>query len=324
MISTTRRLWIGWLSAALLLVIGALDVITGFELSFSIFYLLPIGLVAWYVGRWQGQVFSVMSALVWLYADLDAEHIYSHWAYPLWNAGTRLVVFGLVVELLDRMHQSLRRERKLALSDPLTGAANTRQLRQRLELELARHRRTGQPLALVYLDLDNFKHVNDRWGHAEGDEVLRVVVQSLQRRLRATDLVARMGGDEFALLLPETHADEAERLVETLRARLVGAMRERTWPVTCSVGVVCCARVHGVGVADLLRRADALMYQVKHQTKDDVRVLRLGELEGLEEAQQHDQQGHEDDQRADHDDALRPHGASIPLRRAVKGGLDLS
>ncbi|HSD78813.1 MAG TPA: GGDEF domain-containing protein, partial [Solirubrobacteraceae bacterium] len=99
--------------------------------------------------------------------------------------------------------------RRASLLDPLTGLANRRLLHERLEAELARHRRHGGPVAVLALDLDGFKGVNDRFGHPVGDEVLRDVAHALRRALRAEDVAARAGGDEFWVLAPETGADGA-------------------------------------------------------------------------------------------------------------------
>src|SRR6201992_640237 len=112
---------------------------------------------------------------------------------------------------LERERNALRRD---ALSDPVTGAANRRSLLSRADYEIARHRRAGQSFALVMLDLDGFKALNDRFGHAAGDDLLRDVAGSLRRGLRAQDTVARVGGDEFCVLAPETDARGMDRLAD--------------------------------------------------------------------------------------------------------------
>ncbi|HRI52198.1 MAG TPA: GGDEF domain-containing protein [Pseudomonadota bacterium] len=115
------------------------------------------------------------------------------------------------------MRAAYERERRLALTDPLTGASNRRFFVEFAQREIERLRRYGLPFSLCYLDLDNFKDVNDQYGHSTGDDLLRQLVQALASQVRASDLVARMGGDEFALLLPQTDAAGALAAVSKLR-----------------------------------------------------------------------------------------------------------
>jgi diguanylate cyclase (GGDEF)-like protein len=112
-------------------------------------------------------------------------------------------------ERLERERDALRRT---ALTDPLTGIANRRSLLSRIDYEIARHARTGHGFAVVMIDLDGFKSLNDRFGHLAGDDLLRDVAQALQRTIRAQDTVARIGGDEFCVLAPETEEPGIHRL----------------------------------------------------------------------------------------------------------------
>lgn len=126
------------------------------------------------------------------------------------------VVVAASVGVLESMRARLEREqaalRATALRDPLTGLANRRAFEERLAYEVARHKRKGRTFALIALDMDGFKSVNDRFGHKAGDEILRDVAASLRGVVREEDTVARLGGDEFCLLAPETDREGAERL----------------------------------------------------------------------------------------------------------------
>ena len=117
----------------------------------------------------------------------------------------------------------LQRTQHLAMTDALTKVANRRALRDALRRELARAQRSRRPLALLMLDIDGFKEINDRLGHAHGDQALQLLARCLRRATRQGDLVARIGGDEFALMLPETSAPEARAIGERIRAQLVRA-----------------------------------------------------------------------------------------------------
>jgi diguanylate cyclase (GGDEF)-like protein len=123
-----------------------------------------------------------------------------------------LLSTAVVVRHRERAHREREELRASALSDPLTGVANRRSLLTRIEYEIARHRRSRRSFALVMLDLDGFKLLNDRFGHPAGDELLREVAAELQRAMRAQDTVARIGGDEFCVLGPETSREGAQRL----------------------------------------------------------------------------------------------------------------
>ncbi|MGZ4165586.1 MAG: GGDEF domain-containing protein [Solirubrobacteraceae bacterium] len=136
---------------------------------------------------------------------------------------------------LERERDALRRD---ALSDPVTGVANRRSLMIRADYEIARHRRARQSFALVMLDLDGFKQLNDRFGHAAGDDLLRDVAGALRRTMRAQDTVARFGGDEFCVLAPETD----QRGTERLAGKVTGAVRD------VSVGMEAVAGSVGVAV----------------------------------------------------------------------------
>jgi diguanylate cyclase (GGDEF)-like protein len=143
-------------------------------------------------------------------------------------------------------------------------------------LEAERARRASRPLTLAYFDLDNFKQLNDQFGHAVGDEALRCFVQTLQVHLRIADLLARLGGDEFALLLPETGAEGAVALLSRLQEHLAREMERKGWPVTLSVGAVTFQRpLEDVDL--MIQRVDALMYAAKRKGKGRIEHALVGD-----------------------------------------------
>jgi diguanylate cyclase (GGDEF)-like protein len=131
-----------------------------------------------------------------------------------------LLTAGAITFLRERPEASEERFRRLAESDPLTGVGNYRMLLQRMPAELSHHRRHDRPHSLIVVDLNDFKRVNDEFGHQRGDRVLQEVVGSLMAGVRASDLLVRHGGDDFCVVAPETSRAEAEELAKRLRAGL--------------------------------------------------------------------------------------------------------
>ena len=129
---------------------------------------------------------------------------------------------GILLALRARLERERDAMRRFALRDPLTGLANRRALDERLAYEIARHTRHGESFAVLALDLDGFKLVNDRFGHDAGDELLREAADALVEVVRAQDTVVRLGGDEFCVLAPQTGQASADRLMTRVRAALAG------------------------------------------------------------------------------------------------------
>ncbi len=193
-------------------IIGFLDLVTGYEFAFSVFYVLPISLFTWFIGRKLGIFSSVVSAFVWLGADMAAGNTYSSPLIPYWNSIIRLLFYILITVLLSSVHNLTELEKVLSRTDNLTGAANLRHFLELVQMEIDRLQRYGHPFSLAYFDLDNFKTMNDQFGHSTGDDILCSVVNSINKNIRKTDTVTRLGGDEFALLLPFT-TEEAAKVV---------------------------------------------------------------------------------------------------------------
>jgi diguanylate cyclase len=165
----------------------------------------------------------------------------------------------------DELAVALRLTETLSLTDELTGLPNRRAFVQRLDQELSRSQRTGQPLALVLLDIDNFKDINDRYGHYVGDMILRCYAQSMVLELRQHDLLARYGGEEFVLLLPETLLGDARNAMDKLGRRIrrepLDAGGTSIDLPTFSAGIACLQS--GESATTLLNRADQSLYLAK-------------------------------------------------------------
>jgi diguanylate cyclase (GGDEF)-like protein len=240
----------------------------GRAVSLSMLYLVPVSLAAWRAGFAHGLLLALVAAV----ASYFADDVHAAAAYPaarLWNAVIRFCVFVLTSSLLARLHAALRRERALARTDPLTGVANGRTFYEIAHMEVLRAARTGRPFTLAYLDLDNFKEVNDRLGHTAGDTLLCRVAGAVRKATRATDLVARLGGDEFIVLLPETDAAGGQGSLHKLQQCLVCELGAEAVPVTCSIGSV--TYVDAPPDIDvMIRLVDGVMYRAKENGKNRI------------------------------------------------------
>ena len=159
-----------------------------------------------------------------------------------------------------------------AFTDHLTGLANRRRFERQLEREVARVERFGHPFTLLMIDIDSFKNVNDTFGHDAGDDVIRRLSKVLREGTRGIDLAARIGGEEFAVLLVETSKDGGVEVAERLRASIKSLEIPRAGHITASFGVAECPS-HAQTAAELLKAADVALYEAKRNGRDQVVVL---------------------------------------------------
>ena len=258
--------------AAVVALIGWADYATGIYLSLSIFLLVPIWAVAWYVGEHSGYVIGALASIASFFIDSNIYPPEVPMGVIAWNFSSKTAFFMLFAMLVARQRASLYAERAVASRDALTGIATRRVLFEHLEHEIAGVRRSHRPLALAYIDLDNFKAVNDERGHAAGDAALVLVADTIRSHIRDTELLARLGGDEFAVVMHGTTVAGARKATERLRETLLEAMRAQDLPITFSIGVFVYDGSEPATAESLIRTTDALMYDVKHSTKDAVRV----------------------------------------------------
>jgi diguanylate cyclase (GGDEF)-like protein len=241
------------------------------ELPIAVLYLVPVVVLVWTSGRFVGLGGAAVAALTRALVDLNDPRSLSSWTIPYWNFAISLPLYVLVAHLLQRMRVLLEREREMGMMDHLTQLGNRRFFLDIARVELNRTLRYSRPLALGYIDVDHFKEINDTRGHAAGDALLRLIANELTIVLRASDVVARIGGDEFAVLLPETSPEGAATAFRKMSEQLTSAVQSANYGVTFSVGAVT-YESGSVTLDELLAEADGLMYYVKNHGKGAVLV----------------------------------------------------
>jgi diguanylate cyclase (GGDEF)-like protein len=257
-------------SILLIVLVSVVDVLTGDGFSLSIMYLLPISLSAWFVGMRSGIVMAVLSAAALRFSTLHTETLQVPRLIYYWDIFVNLVFFLTIAVILSALRSSLQREQEMARTDSLTGVASVQYFLEVAGTELNKALRYGRPLTVAYLAIDDFKAINDRFGHTIGDMLLRVTAATIRQDLRKTDLVARLGNDEFALILVEAGYDMSEATIGRIHKSLVGAAQQRGWPVTFSIGIATFL-IPPATVDELIKFADELMVSVKSSGKNMVR-----------------------------------------------------
>jgi diguanylate cyclase (GGDEF)-like protein len=249
----------------LLLMIWLVDYGIRWDLGLSIFYVLPIAGFTWYLHNKLGYVASFLSAALWFLAEKERYTLPENIFFLVWNTGIRLAFFLLIVQLLVELKTAFQRETALATTDGLTQLLNRRAFLEILEGEIQRSLRHQFTFTLVYLDVDNFKDINDALGHAAGDRYLQEIAQVFNNNLRSGDYRTRLGGDEFAVLMPQTDQEQATPVLQRLFEQLSNIEIEVT-TVGVSMGAVT-FQIFPESAEQALTIADQLMYEVKTSGK---------------------------------------------------------
>lgn len=257
--------------AALLPIIGIVDYFAGAQTSLLALYIVPIAVIGWRTGLGPALQVAGVASAVWLGAHLADPGVP---AVPivLWNALNRAAAFVSVAVLSGLLH----RETVFARTDALTGLPNRRALLEQLNTMLFKPRHSPTSICVAYLDVDDLREVNNRFGHARGDTLLQLVSDAIRETIRTGDLPARVGGDEFVIVLWRLQSDDAvgiaQRLVERiaeLREAFSGAA------IGVSVGVACFETVPERPEV-MLEAADRALRVAKAAGKGQVRACHEG------------------------------------------------
>jgi diguanylate cyclase (GGDEF)-like protein len=248
-------------------IIGWIDYYIPPEISVAIFYLIPISLATWLVGKYTGLLVSLTSAITSLLVN---QSVYKYPVHPFvhyWNTIVILAFFLLTNYLLVKLRITLHNLENLARTDALTGLTNRKFFLDTVNNEINKALRHQEPLTLAYVDIDDFKKINDQFGHVVGDRLLCLVADTASNTLRTIDLISRIGGDEFAILLPRTGYESAEIVLHRVQKVLLASMKQQGLAVTFSIGAVTFSDPpHSVN--EIIEKADNLMYIAKKKGKN--------------------------------------------------------
>lgn len=255
---------------AVIIALGVLRIFTDAQFTFASLMLLPVLANAWFVGRIAGWLSALLAASMWVYAEYVTSDGDAIRGILLLNLAVHLLNYGIVIELARTVRNLLDEEVRNARIDKLTGVMNRRGFMETFEEHVQLARRLNASLAVSLIDLDCFKQLNDTGGHQAGDEALKALGAALMEAARSTDVVGRLGGDEFCTVAFVESFSDAEIHASRLHARLARALSGHA-PVGVSIGVVYFERVD-LSSAEMIHCADQAMYAIKQAGKGRVLV----------------------------------------------------
>lgn len=255
------------ISIFLMVAISVIDYLISTEISVSILYLLPIGISTWCTDKYISFLIILVSDLINLILNQINDKHHLHPFIHYWNALGILVFFLFTNYLLLELKSNLKNLENLAQTDNLTGLNNRRFFVEIVNNEIVKSSRYQEPLTLAYFDIDDFKKINDQYGHTAGDRLLQLVAKQAKITLRKSDVIARIGGDEFAILLPRTGYEASEVVLHRLQKMLLISTQQEGLSVTVSIGAITFCRPPQA-VSEILEQADNLMYIAKKKGKN--------------------------------------------------------
>ncbi len=259
-----------FLGCAFLALTGVVDYIAGYEVNVSFLYLLPISIFGWNINLPAGIFISILCSATSVFAHQMSGLTYSNTPILLWNIISMAIFFIIFAYAIAITKDIYHEEKSLARQDALTGIANRNAFIEMGSLELERCKRYEHPITIAYIDCDNFKAINDTLGHQTGDMLLKVVAETLKNNIRTSDIVSRIGGDEFAVIMPETEAVPSGIAFKKIQNALLHSMLKNRWDVTFSIGIAT-FESPPESLDELISKADTLMYDAKKNGKNMIR-----------------------------------------------------
>jgi diguanylate cyclase (GGDEF)-like protein len=267
---THKNVFLG-LGIFFLVLISCIDYFVPPEIYLSFFYLLPIYSLTWFVGRKAGILAAVISAIA-----NSVTHLINENANPFfliigfWNSCLNLSLFLILSTLIFEVNHFIEEERQQARIDKVTGLANKRLFFELSHLEIKKSNRYRHPLTVIYIDIDDFTKINALSGRTVGDKVLKVVAETIKNSIRETDIIGRIGDDEFSIVLPGSGYEPAQIVICRVQNELLKVMQINNWAITFSIGAVTFINPPK-SVEEMLQPADRLMYLVKNEGKNHLK-----------------------------------------------------
>jgi len=256
----------------LVVIVFIIDHLLGRQIRTSILLMLPVVIASWYGSARTGIFLCFIISVIWIIYYMSFINADSFETNNWWNFVIVIISCLIVSITVGNFKKAYLFEENAADTDKLTGLSNLRGFYEKLTEESHRARRYKHKLSVVYIDIDNFKKINDSLGHDTGDQLLKEVATILLSNFRDTDTVGRIGGDEFVCLLPETESSSTKNIVLKVISTLSDSMKSNGWDVSFSIGVVSFEQIPNT-IKQTLKIADELMYTIKNGTKDDVAYI---------------------------------------------------
>ncbi len=225
--------------------------------------------MTWYTNRKVAFLFCFLCSLSWLWAENTITQAPNSWLEE-WNAAVRLCFFIILSYLLSELKKAYEKEKNLARIDSLTGAVNRRYFREILKEEIERLERYHHSFTLAYFDVDNFKMVNNQFGHSQGDNLLITITETIKINIRQTDILSRLGGDKFALLLLEIDVEKTNFVLHRIFQELSTMIKNKKLPISFSIGAITYYQIPK-SVDHAIEEVDQLMYNVKNTGKNGLK-----------------------------------------------------
>jgi diguanylate cyclase (GGDEF)-like protein len=242
------------------------------SINFTLFYEIPIIIVCWYSRTDFAIALAVLCVSEWSFINIIRIGINKGLMVYIFDILIRLFMYLFIIFILSRLKINSWNEKALARKDNLTGVYNLNGFYELMNLELYKMKRYKKPITLAYLDIDNFKKINDRFGHSSGNDVLVKLTKIIQGNIRKSDFIARLGGDEFIIVYPDMDIQRARIAIDKIRNVVSDQMKSKSLECFLSIGV-------GIfnnwdkSIDDMISVVDQLMYKVKNSTKNDVLLM---------------------------------------------------
>lgn len=273
------KLSLAAIAFAISVLLGVLDYLAGLELHFALLYLIPVFIASWFISREAGVCVAIFTSLTWFLADTVGGRSYSSVWTACWILFMRTAVFMVFAITQALLRAKLDELSNLASRDFLTGLPNGHAFYQLTALEM--HRAFGvQPMTLVCIDVTGFKWVNHRFGYPTGDQMMCAITHTIKQHVPRPDLVGRLSGTSFGVLLPNIASDVANLVLQQLQNALHEERRKYAYPLTFFISAIACTRAP-LTVAELMQEADAQMARIKGGRRDSLQIARVDHLPAL-------------------------------------------